>query len=76
MQNRKEKKRLRQIKRDIKRSGNKRVRSQVKRDLEENPEEAHLAQHNFGGYTSEKFNGMDDDATRKKKGNKFKEKEE
>ena len=64
--NRKEKDRLRKIKREIKRSGNKKVRSQAKRDLMENPEEAHLSQQDYGGRSSKKMNGMDRDATRKK----------
>ncbi len=64
--NNKDKKRLREIKRRIKRAGNKRLRSHFKRDLEENPEETHLGDVDFGSKSSKKFNGMDDDSTRKK----------
>ncbi len=60
------KKRLRAIKKKIKRSGNKKVRADLKRDLATNPEEAHNELER-GQRRSENLNGMDYDAKRKKK---------
>ena len=65
--NRKDKDRLRALKREIKRSGNKKVRSQVKKDLATNSEDADLTQVDYGSRSSKKMNGIDYDATRKKK---------
>ena len=65
--NRKDKNRLRSLKREIKRSGNKKVRSRLKKDLATNPDDAHLTQVDYGGRTSKKMNGIDYDSTRKKK---------
>lgn len=67
MKNRKEKDQLRKLKRVIKRSGNKKVRSAAKKDLATNPEDAHLTQIDYGGKKSRDLNGIDYDATRKKK---------
>lgn len=52
------------MKREIKRSGNKKVRSKIKHDLATNPEEAHLTDYDYDGSSSKKMNGMDHDATR------------
>jgi len=65
--NRKDKKRLRELKRKIKRSGNKKARADLKRDLAINPEEAHFGQLERGGRRSENLNGLDYDSKRKKK---------
>jgi hypothetical protein len=65
--NRKDKKRLRELKRKIKRSGNKKARADLKRDLATNPEEAHFGQVERGGRRSENLNGLDYDSKRKKK---------
>jgi hypothetical protein len=65
--NSQDKKYLRKVKREIKRSGNKRVRSQIKREIEENPDVAHMSEQDFGGFSSEIMNGMDYDSKRKKK---------
>lgn len=65
--NRKDKDRLRALKKEIKRSGNKRVRSSIKRDLVVNPEDADLTAVDYDGRSSKKMNGMDYDSTRKKK---------
>lgn len=67
MENRKDKDRLRALKREIKRAGNKKVRSKFKKDIAENPEEAHLTQVDYGGRRSKDMNGIDYDSTRKKK---------
>lgn len=67
MTNRKDKKRLRDLKRKIKRSGNKKARADLKRDLANNPEEAHFGEIQRGKRRSENLNGMDYDSKRKKK---------
>ena len=60
-----DKRRMRQLKRDIKRAGKKHRRRELKRDLADNPEEAHWTEPSFGRHSSEGFNGMDRDATRR-----------
>jgi hypothetical protein len=60
-----DKRRIRQLKRAIKRAGNKRRRQQHKRDLADSPEEAHHSEYDFGRETSTGFNGMDQDPTRR-----------
>jgi hypothetical protein len=64
-----EKRQLRKLKRDIKRAGNKSRRQHLKRELAENPEEAPHSEYDFGRKTSETLNGLDKDATRRKKDN-------
>jgi hypothetical protein len=61
-----DKRRYRQLKRDIKRAGNKRRRQQLKRELAENPEEATFSKFDFGDTSSAAVNGMDRDATRRR----------
>jgi hypothetical protein len=61
-----DKRKLRQLKRDIKRAGNKRRRQALKKDLERNPEEAAHSEFDFGRLRSETLNGLDDDSTRRK----------
>jgi hypothetical protein len=56
--------RLRKLKRDIKRAGNKRRRQQLKRQLAENPEEAPYSEFDFGRTSSETLNGLDKISTR------------
>jgi hypothetical protein len=63
-----DKRRLRKLKRDIKRAGNKRRRQHLKRDLTANPEEAPFADFEFGRDSSVGLNGLDQDATRRKPG--------
>ena len=53
------KRELRQLKREIKRKGSKVARRQLKRGLEENPEDAHEAVVDYGRYSSEPLNGLD-----------------
>ena len=53
------KRELRQLKREIKRKGSKVARRQLKRGLDENPEEAHQAVVDFGRYSSVPLNGLD-----------------
>jgi hypothetical protein len=67
MAERKDKKFYRELKRDIKKEGNKRRRAYYKQNLEQNPEEAHWCdEYDFGGLSSKQFNGMDNDATRRR----------
>jgi hypothetical protein len=54
-----EKRELRQLKREIKRAGTQRRRRQLKRDLIENPEDAHRSEFDFGRYSSASLNGID-----------------
>jgi hypothetical protein len=54
-----EKRELREHKREVKRRGNKHRRQQLKRALRENPEEAHLARPTVGRFRSAQFNGLD-----------------
>lgn len=54
-----EKRELRQLKREIKQAGSQRRRRQLKRDLIENPEEAHRSEFDFGRLRSADLNGID-----------------
>jgi hypothetical protein len=56
----------RELKRSIKRAGNKRRRKSLKEDLRKNPEEAAHSEEDLGRYSSESLNGNDNDATRKR----------
>ena len=63
-----QKRQLRKLKREIKRAGGKRRRQQLKRDLAAKPDEAHLSgDSDFGRATSSTLNGLDKDATRRRK---------
>ena len=50
---------IRELKRVIKRDGNKHRRAELKRQLRDNPEEAHRAEEDLGGRESKALNGMD-----------------
>jgi hypothetical protein len=63
----KEKREFRKLKKEIKRRGNKRLRSALKRDLEENPEITHLINPEIEKYVSQELNGKFLDPNRKKK---------
>ncbi len=56
----------RQAKRELKQAGSQHRRRQFKRELRENPEEAHLAEENFGRYSTAELNGIDRDSTRRR----------
>ena len=62
-----DKRQLRKLKRDVKQAGNKKRRQKLKRDLRDNPEEAHLSEPSVGSMSSETLNGLDQDATRRRK---------
>jgi hypothetical protein len=61
-----DKRTFRKLKRDIKRAGNKRRRQYLKRELAERPEDAPFTEFDFGRDSSAGFNGMDQDATRRR----------
>jgi hypothetical protein len=65
-----QKRQLRKLKRGIKRAGVKRRRQELKRDLIARPEEAHQSEFAFGRDTSTGLNGLDQDATRRRKTDK------
>ena len=54
-----DKRQLRNLKRAVKRDGNKHRRHALKRQLAANPEEAHLAKEDLGGSQSKNMNAMD-----------------
>lgn len=56
----------RQAKRELKQAGSQHRRRQLKRELRESPEEAHLSEENFGRYSTAELNGMDRDSTRRR----------
>lgn len=62
-----DKRRQRKLKRDIKQIGNKKRRQFLKRELAENPEDAPHSEYDFGPNTSANLNGLDNDATRRRK---------
>lgn len=61
-----DKRQHRQLKRDIKRAGSKHRRRDFKRQIQEDPDEAHTKEENFGRYSSAGLNAHDSDATRRK----------
>jgi hypothetical protein len=60
-----DKRRLRQLKRDIKRAGNKRRRQHLKRELRDQPEDAPHSEFDFGRSSSATLNRLDNDSTRR-----------
>jgi hypothetical protein len=62
-----DKRRLRDLKRAIKKRGNKHRRQELKRTLAENPDEAAEAEEDLGKHRSDRLNRLDNDSTRKKK---------
>ena len=62
-----DKRMLRDLKRALKKRGNKHRRAELKKNLEENPEEAAHAEEDLGRHRSDTLNKLDNDSTRKKK---------
>jgi hypothetical protein len=60
-----DKRRLRNLKRAIKRAGTKSSRQRLNRDLSTKPDEAHFSELDFGRDSSAGLNGMDRDPTRR-----------
>jgi hypothetical protein len=61
-----EKRRLRQLKRDLKKSGNRKRRRHLQRELTDKPEEAAHSEFDYGRASSSTLNGIDNDATRRR----------
>lgn len=59
----------RELKRELKKLGNKHRRSFFKRQLQDHPEEAHWDEYHFGDESTKPLNGMFRDATRDKDDN-------
>ena len=57
---------LRKLKRTLKRAGSKHRRRELKKQLAADPDGADEATEDFGKFSSEGFNGLDLDATRKR----------
>jgi hypothetical protein len=62
-----DKRKMRELKRALKKRGNKHRRQQLKKNLAENPEGAADAEEDLGGYRSDTLNKLDNDSTRRKK---------
>jgi hypothetical protein len=56
----------RKLKRTVKRTGNKRRRQFLKRELAERPDDAPYSEFDFGRNSSQDMNGLDRDATRRR----------
>jgi len=63
-----DKRKLRELKRALKKRGNKHRRQQLKRDLASDPEEAAHSEEKLGRHRSDTFNGLDKDSTRRRDG--------
>jgi hypothetical protein len=62
-----EKRQLRKQKRAVKRAGGKRRRRHLKQELRDQPEEAPFSEYEIQRDRSADYNGLDQDATRRKK---------
>ena len=61
-----DKRQFRQLKRDLKRAGNRKRRRHFQRELLENPEDAGRSDFDFGQQGTAGLNGNDRDATRRR----------
>ncbi len=61
-----DKRRYRQLKRDVKRAGTRKMRRHLQRELADNPEEAAHSAFDYGRNSSASLNGNDRDATRRR----------
>ncbi|VTS03828.1 hypothetical protein [Tuwongella immobilis] len=61
-----EKRSLRELKRALKKAGNRHRRQQSKRTLRDHPEEAAFDSDSLGRHRSAPLNGIDNDATRRR----------
>jgi hypothetical protein len=62
-----DKRKMRDLKRTLKKRGNKHRRQALKKNLADNPEGAADAEEDLGGYRSDTLNKLDNDSTRRKK---------
>jgi hypothetical protein len=63
-----DKRSYRQLKRDLKRAGNRKRRRHLQRELRDNPEDAAGSNFDFGRDSTTGLNGNDRDATRRRDG--------
>ena len=63
-----DKRKLRDLKRALKKRGNKHRRAELKKNLATDPDGAAHAEENLGRHRSDTLNKLDNDSTRKKKG--------
>jgi hypothetical protein len=61
-----DKRSYRQLKRDLKRAGNRKRRRHLQRELQDNPEDAARSEFDFGRSSTAGLNGNDRDATRRR----------
>lgn len=61
-----EKKQFRELKREMKRVGKRKMRSYLKKQLAENPDDAPFAELDYGKWSTEGMNGKFPDSKRKK----------
>ena len=61
-----DKRKIRELKRAVKKRGNKVRRQQLKRNLVDNPESAAEVEESVGRFSSKGYNGLDADSTRKR----------
>jgi hypothetical protein len=61
-----DKRKMRELKRAIKKRGNKRRRRELKQNLADNPEGAAEAEEDLGKHRSDQLNRLDNDSTRLK----------
>lgn len=57
----------RELKKQVKKAGNKKVRRDLKKQMDENPEEAHFLDDDYGHNESSVFNGRDGKNRKRKK---------
>jgi hypothetical protein len=62
-----DKRKMRELKRALKKRGNKHRRQELKKNLADNPEDAANAEEDLGRYRSDTLNKLDNDSTRRKK---------
>jgi hypothetical protein len=53
------KREFRQLKREIKKAGNRKMRRQLQRELRDNPTEAQWTEFDYGMFSSKSLNGID-----------------
>jgi len=61
-----DKRKQRQLKRELKKAGNRTRRQRLKQSLTQNPAEAHFEDESVGRHSTEPLNGQDRDGTRKR----------
>ena len=62
-----DKRKYRQLKRDLKQAGNRKRRRHLQRELKDHPEDAAQTEFDFGRRSTASLNGNDRDATRRER---------